>query len=342
MRLLESALYKADLLRAVGNSDLTKLDGKNIFITGGLGLIGSAIVDVLVTYNKIDKVYVGARSEKEFQVRFGGCQKVEYVYYDALKKINLDIKPDYIISGAGLASPELYTEKPVETILSNFDGVHALLDYSKNNRIQRLLYISSSEVYGNKKTEESFTEGDYGEVDIDNIRSSYTIAKRASEMLCKSYASEFGVDCVIVRPGHIYGPSAKKVDKRISSDFAFRAATGEQLVMKSSGLQKRSYCYSVDCAVQILTALLKGKKGQAYNIGHDEITTIRQMAKIYAEAGNVKLIIADPTENELKAFNPMSNSSLNNNKIKQLGYRNSFTVEEGLKHTVCILKELMG
>ena len=56
MRLLESALYKADLLRAVGNSDLTKLDGKNIFITGGLGLIGSAIVDVLVTYNKIYKV----------------------------------------------------------------------------------------------------------------------------------------------------------------------------------------------------------------------------------------------------------------------------------------------
>ena len=136
--------------------------------------------------------------------------------------------------------------------------------------------------------------------------------------------------------------SAKKADKRISSDFAFKAATGEKLVMKSSGLQKRSYCYSLDCAIQILTALLKGEKGQAYNIGHDEITTIRQMAKIYAEAGNVKLIIADPTENELKAFNPMNNSSLNNNRIKQLGYRDSFTVEEGLKHTVYILKELMG
>ena len=170
MRLLESTLYKADLLRAVENSDLTKLDGKKIFVTGGLGLIGSAIVDVLVTYNKIDKVYVGVRSEKEFQFRFGGCHKVEYVHYDALKKIDLDIKTDYIISGAGLASPELYTEKPVETILSNFDGVHALLNYSKNNGIQRLLYISSSEVYGNKKTVESFMEGDYGEVDIDNIR----------------------------------------------------------------------------------------------------------------------------------------------------------------------------
>ena len=95
MRLLESTLYKADLLRAVENSDLTKLDEKKLFVTGGLGLIGSAIVDVLVTYNKIDKVYVGARSEKEFQFRFGGCHKVEYVHYDALKKIDLNIKPDY-------------------------------------------------------------------------------------------------------------------------------------------------------------------------------------------------------------------------------------------------------
>ena len=49
-------------------------------------MIGSAIVDVFVMYNKIDKVYVGARSKEEFQFIFGGCNKVEYVYYDALKK----------------------------------------------------------------------------------------------------------------------------------------------------------------------------------------------------------------------------------------------------------------
>ena len=339
MRLLESALYKADLLRAVGNSDLTKLDGKNIFITGGLGLIGSAIVDVLVTYNKIDKVYVGARSEKEFQVRFGGCHKVEYVYYDALKKINLDIKPDYIISGAGLASPELYTEKPVETILSNFDGVHALLDYSKNNRIQRLLYISSSEVYGTKNTNEAFKEGIYGTINIDNIRSSYPVAKRSAEMLCNAYNTEYNLRTLIVRPGHIYGPSASKKDMRISSEFAFLSAEGKHLELKSSGLQKRSYCYSIDCAAQILTVLLKGEPGEAYNIGHDEITSIREMASFYAKAGNVKLIMQQPTSQELAAFNPMNNATLDNTKIKSLGYKNLFSVEEGCIHTVKILKE---
>lgn len=342
MKLLESVLYKDDLLKAISNTNLDKLNGKSIFITGGLGLIGSSIVDVLVMYGKVDKIYVGARSKKEFQARFGGFYSVEYVKYDALKNLDLDIHPDYIVLGAGLASPELYTTKPVETILSNFDGVHALLEYSKNNKVQRILYISSSEVYGNKKTEDSFREDAYGEVDINNIRSSYAIAKRASEMLCRAYSSEFGIDFVIVRPGHIYGPSARNTDKRISSDFAYKAATGQKLIMKSSGLQKRSYCYSVDCAIQILTALLKGEKGEAYNIGNDETITIRQMAKIYAEAGNVDLIIADPTENELKAFNPMNNSSLNNSKVKKIGYNDCFTVEEGLKHTVHILKELIG
>ena len=147
---------------------------------------------------------------------------------------------------------------------------------------------------------------------------------------------------MIVRPGHIFGPSAKKDDKRISSDFTFKAALGEKLEMKSSGLQKRSYCYSIDCAIQILTVLLKGKSGQAYNIGHDEITTIREMAKICAKAGNVELMVAHPTEEELRAFNPMNNSALDNTKVKKLGYRDVFSVKEGISHTVDILKEMMA
>ncbi len=112
--------------------------------------------------------------------------------------------------------------------------------------------------------------------------------------------------------------------------------------MKSSGMQKRSYCYSLDCAAQILTVLLKGESGQTYNIGHDEITTIREMAKIYAKAGNVELTVAKSTESEIKAFNPMNNSSLDNSKVKELGYKDTFTVEKGLTHTVRILREILG
>lgn len=340
MRLLDSKKYIYDLKKAVDRNNLSGLHGKTFFVTGGFGLICSTVIDVLLTCGKTGKIYVGARNIEQFKDRFGNLDNVDYVAYDALQKPNLEIAPDYIICGAGLASPELYTQKPVETILSNFDGLHNLLEFAKQNSVERLLYISSSEVYGKKDTSESFIEGVYGKVDIDNIRSSYPIAKRASELLCKAYCTEYNVNSVIARPGHIYGPSAKRNDKRISSDFAYKAANGENLVMKSDGSQKRSYCYSIDCAIQILTVLQAGKCGEAYNIGHDEVTTIRKMAEITAKAGQVKLLMELPSDIEEKSFNPMNNSALDNSKIKKLGYRDTFTVEEGLTHTVEILKEL--
>lgn len=340
MRLLDSTQYINDLRKAAKNINLDVIENKTFFITGGLGLIASTIADVLVA-NSRTIVYIGARSEQRFQERFGGCENVKFIKYDALGNLDLSIRPDYIIHGAGLASPELYTEMPVETVLSNLNGVHALLEFVRQKGTGRLLYISSSEVYGKKANENSFVEGEYGEIDIDNIRSSYSIAKRASEILCRAYTSEYNVDTIIVRPGHVYGPSASKADKRLSSDFAYKAAAGENLEMKSSGLQKRSYCYSVDCAIQILTVLISGKSGEAYNIGNDSVTTIKKMAELYAKAGNVKLTTTEATETELKAFNPMNNSSLDNRKIRALGYKDTFSVEEGVKHTVEILKEIM-
>lgn len=340
MRLLESEKYIHDLKKAIDRTDLSLLNGKTFFITGGLGLICSAVIDILLTYKKTGKIYVGARNVEQFNKRFGKLDKVIYIEYDALKKLKLEIIPDYIICGASLANPELYIKKPVETILSNFDGVQALLEFSKLNNIKRLLYISSSEVYGKKDTMNSFKEESYGVVNIDDIRSSYSIAKRASEMLCKSYCIEYDIDVVIVRPGHIYGPSAKRSDKRIASEFIYKAAMGKNLIMKSDGFQKRSYCYTIDCAIQILTALQKGKCGEAYNIGHDEVTTIRKMAQIIANAGKVDLLFELPSDIEKQSFNPMNNSALCNNKIKKLGYRDIFTVEEGLTHTVEILKEI--
>lgn len=287
------------------------------------------------------RVYIADINKDYFGIRYGDYPSIEYINYDAIKALEFDISLDYIVHGAGLSSLELFMEKPVETMLSNFNGVLNLLEYSKIHNVRRMLYISSSEVYGRKDIIDAFCEDQFGAVDINSIRSSYSEAKRASEVLCKSYSSEYGVDTVIVRPGHIYGPTASPRDKRVSSEFAYLSAQGKDLEMKSLGLQKRSYCYSLDCAAAILTVLMKGEKGESYNIGHDEVTSIRQMAKILAEAGSVQLHIDEPSEDNLKRFNPMENSSLNNEKVKAIGYKDSFTVKEGLSNTVKILSELL-
>lgn len=342
--LLTNDMYFNDICKILEVFDFEILKNKSVLITGGLGLICSSVVDVLIAYNeKYDaniKIYLADITDNGFESRYGEYSFVKYISYDATKQINFDFEADFIIHGAGIASPELYVAKPVETMLSNFNGVLNLLEHARKHTTKRMLYISSSEVYGTKDTADAFEEDKFGSVNINAIRSSYSEAKRASEVLCKSYSSEYGVDTVIVRPGHIYGPTASPRDKRISSEFAYLAAKGKTLEMKSLGLQRRSYCYSLDCAAAILISLTKGEKGESYNIGHNEVTSIREMAQILAMAGNVELKINTPTKEDLKQFNPMDNSSLNNEKIKAIGYKDTFSVKEGLTHTVKILKDM--
>ena len=342
--ILENKTYLSDLERAIANIDLSALKGKKIIVTGGLGLICSAVVDILHVYN-IKKnanvsIYVADINKDFFQVRYAKYDDIHFLDYNALLPVNFDLSADYIIHGAGLASPELFMNKPVETMVSNFNGLQNLLEYAKSVGAKRMLYISSSEVYGTKTSDDSFIEDVFGSCDINSVRASYSEAKRASEVLCRSYSSEFNVETVIVRPGHIYGPTASIRDQRVSSAFAFKAAQGEDLELKSSGLTIRSYCYSLDCAVAILYALLFGKTGESYNIGHEEKTSIKEMASIYAEAGKVKLSYVEPTEEERLSFNPMNNSTLSNDKIKAIGYKDTFSVKEGLAHTVEIIKDL--
>ncbi len=105
--------------------------------------------------------------------------------------------------------------------------------------------------------------------------------------------------------------------------------------MKSSGLQKKSYCYSIDATAAILTVLSKGKNGEAYNICTSEVLTIKEMAEVCTQAGNVTLTYIEPTKEELYTFNPMDNSSLSFERLEKHGFCGKFKVKEALQHTVC-------
>ena len=131
----------------------------------------------------------------------------------------------------------------------------------------------------------------------------------------------FGVKTVIVRPGHIYGPSAKESDKRVSSLFVRKAIEGENIVMKSNGTQIRSYTYSLDCAIAILFSMAFGTPGQAYNISNvNSIITIKEMAETIARATNTKVLYDIATSKETANFNPMENASLDSQKLEKLGW----------------------
>lgn len=345
MNLRCSQLYIDDLHRVLDKGILDFLKNKKLLITGGTGLIGSAVVDLCIEANIYQKsnitVYLAVRDKEKAKKRFEDGVGLVAIDYDALKPFKFNEKVDYILHCASNASPTLYIEHAVETMCINFQGLNSILEYAAKYKNCRVVYVSSSEIYGKKAVDEPFVENDYGYIDLLNERSSYSNSKRTCETLCKAYCSEYGVDSVIVRPGHVYGPSAAEIDERVSSIFAYRAAKGENLNLKSSGLQLRSYMYSIDCASAIFKVMEVGKIAEAYNICNDEIISLKDMALYLAKAGNVKLNYKQPTREEITAFNPMNNSSLNGMKLKKLGYVPCFSVREGLNHTVKILRTLI-
>ena len=328
--------------------ELDVLAGKSLMITGAAGLVCSAIVDIIFRYNdthdKKIQVLAAGRWPEEMSGRFGDLVNRDdftFVVYDASRTDNvIGVHSDYIIHGASNASPNMIVKEPVETMMSNFLGMKYLLDYAKEQGTKRILYISSSEVYGEKEGSEPYKEGQYGYIDLLKARNSYSVGKRAAETLCASYADEYGVESVIVRPGHIYGPTASPFDNRVASAWSYSVAKGEDIVMKSDGAQIRSYCYCLDCASAMLKVLLCGENCHAYNISNpDSIISIKQMVEILVKSAGVNLRMELPTEEERKGFNPMSNSSLESTSLISLGWRGCFDAESGFGHTVQILKE---
>ena len=327
--------------------DHQELYGHSFFISGGTGMIGSSLIEVLLEMNRKYQarisIVAGVRDTDKAKERFlqtSDWEGLSFVQYDALSDFQLDFDPDFIIHGAGNAHPSFFVTEPVETMISQLNGLNVLLKAAAERKgIRRVLYISSGEVYGRKNDEFPYSEENYSYVDILNPRASYPSAKRAGETLCAAYGNEYGVDTVIVRPGHIYGPGITDSDSRASAVFSRNARNSEPIIMKSSGLQKRSYMYSLDCVSAILTVLVKGEKGQAYNLSNPaSVVTIREMAEAFAKAGSVEILYEDPSDQEVLGYNLMDHSILNSEKLRSLGWKGCFDLEKGTAATLRYLK----
>lgn len=335
--------YMDDLTKIQGAiPSLEKLKKSSFLITGATGLVCSAIVDFLLNLNDTcqvrNTVYLTARSRQKAEERFGERMDrpdVVFLEYDALEEVSWDFDVDYIIHGASPANPVLYNKHPVETMLTNFIGMNNLLLYARKHEVKRTLFVSSSEVYGKKNGAEPYGDNEYGYVDILDPRACYPCAKRACETLCVSYQTEYALDTVVVRLGHVYGPTATREDKRASSQFFFDVLEGNDIIMKSSGAQLRSYIYVPDCVSAIITVLINGKPGSAYNISNPvSIVTIRELAEQIARSSGTRIVFEYPSDEERKGYNLMDNSSLDSANLLLLGWQGMFSLSDGVKHTL--------
>jgi nucleoside-diphosphate-sugar epimerase len=331
--------YKDDL-KKVASLDLPweKLDGCNILVTGATGLIGSCLVEALLSHKGGSyQVYASGRNEERAFRRFldfKDCSNFHFFRYDVTEPLQSDIEFHYIIDAASNASPNFFATKPVEVIKSNIEGVSHLLDYGMEHNLRRFLYISTGEVYGEGDGRE-FTEDYSGYVDCTKPRSCYPSSKRAAETLCASYIAEYQANIVIARPGHVYGPHFTESDNRVYAQFIRNILNDEDIVLKSKGEAFRSWTFVVDCASALLYILLKGGSGEAYNIADDlSNITIRELAEIIAEIGHKQVIFDIPSDAKKGRTNPITKSIFSNQKLKELGWNVKGSLREYLQATI--------
>ena len=355
MNLYYSKMYMSDLDYVIEHAEdvLNGFRNKSVLIIGARGLVCSAIADILFRYNeKKDAnthLYLAGRSIEALKERFSKYSKskdCDFISFDSnisgdlIGKLPDDIS--YIIDGIGPSAPGDIKAYPVDSLCNNVLLLKDLLTYADSRHSLGMLYISSSEIYGTSKKGGPFKEDDYGYVDILNPRSSYSSGKRACENLCACFAG--AVRTIIARPGHVYGPTARMDDDHIATSFAYEAAMGHDLKMNTEGLQLRSYCYMLDCASAMLTILIRGKSGDAYNISNPEsVLTLRNMMDYIARAGNVSLTVGntDGHIHDHKMDNPMPDSSLVSDKLIKLGWKGLFNACDGADHTIRIIKQSM-
>lgn len=348
---IKHEIYSADIA-GIANENLPweKLAGKNLLLTGATGLIGTVLVDVLMKKNLDDKlnvtVFAAGRNEKIARERFAdylGNKNFKFVKLDVNEPIEFDSPVDFIIHAASNTHPRLYSTDPVGTMTANILGTHNLLEFGRKKKISRVVFVSSVEIYGKVlNADDLFDESYCGYINCNTVRAGYPEAKRAGEALCQAYISQHGLDVVIARPCRIYGPTMRLDDSKAMSEFIMNGVRGEDIVLKSQGLPRFSYCYGADCANGILYCLLNGKCGEAYNVADSsEILSLREIAEYISSLANKKVVFELPDEIQARGFSVAPAAILTNDKLRTLGWSPKDDTRSGVKKTVEILKSIV-
>jgi len=348
---IKHEIYAADVA-SVANENLPweKLAGKNLLLTGATGLIGTLIIDVLMKKNRDEnlnvKIFAAGRNEKVAAERFSdyfGDKNFSFVKLDVNEPIKDDFKVDFIIHAASNSQNKLFASDPVNTIMANILGSYNLLEFGVKSKVERFVFVSSGDSYGKPLNEDDVFDENYcGYINPNTLRAGYPEAKRAGEALCQAYISKYNLDVVIARPCRIYGPTMRLDDSKAMSEFIMNGVRGEDIVLKSQGLPRFSYCYGADCVSGIFYCLLKGQCGEAYNVSDSsEILSLREIAEYVSSLAGKKVIFELPSELQAKGFLKVLKVVLSNDKLRALGWTPKDDTRSGVKKTVEILKSIV-
>jgi len=322
-------------------SSIKKMYGKTVLITGAAGFLGRYFMSLLTYSNRLsnekpitiialDNYITSGKPSGNNILR--DDENVEWIVGDASIGSQLPNKFDYIIHTAGIASPEHYRANPLLTIDVTINVTKSLLERAKTDD-SRMLFFSSSEIYGDPFPEFVPTKEDYrGNVSTRGPRACYDESKRLGETLCWIYQTYFNVHVCVARPFNVYGPGMMPKDYRVLPNFATQLAKKESLKVYGSGKQTRTFCYISDAIIGFMKILLDSKIPDVFNVGNPtpEVSMI-ELTEI------IKRVIKDDFKVALIDYPSTYPADEPNRRCpditrisENLGFQPKVTIEEGL------------
>ena len=311
---------------------------KKVIVTGGLGFIGSNLIDLLIKKNffviNIDKA---TYSSSHYNVKeFKNSKKYKFVKLDIknkkLKDIFIKYKPDGIFNLAAETHVDRSIDNPDSFIQSNIVGVYNLLEsfkkFSKSNK-SKLIHISTDEVYGDILSGRSSEEYPY------KPSSPYAASKAASDHLVSSYVRTYNLNAVVTNCSNNYGP--RQHPEKLIPKLIYNILNNRPLPIYGKGTNSREWIYVIDHCEALIKVFLKGKKGHFYNIGSNKNLNNLEVTKKLLEEAKHLISLGNKVQIKFVKDRPGHDLryALNSNKIKsELGWLPKTNFSKGIKLTL--------
>ena len=328
-----------------------KMAGKSVMLSGATGLLGSFLIDVILEKNVYDglncTVYALSRNEQKARERFSKFadnSSLVFIPYDVKEPFTKDDlgTVDYVLHLASNTHPMQYSTDPIGTITTNMIGLQNMLEFAVNHHAIRFAFASSNEIYGENRGDTEFFDESYcGYINCNTMRAGYPESKRCGEALCQAYKAQKGLDVVIPRFTRSYGPTMLMNDTKAISQFIRKGIEGEDIVLKSAGTQYYSYQYMADSVSGLLTILLCGENGEAYNIADkNSDITLCDLAAIIAGINGKNVVFELPDAVEAAGYSTATKARLDGRKLNKLGWKPRYDIQTGMARTITILRQL--
>jgi nucleoside-diphosphate-sugar epimerase len=327
--------FEADTKDAISDANIPWecLRGRTALVTGATGLVGGALARILSAANTKHgpglRIVAHGRNKDKGESLARDCG-AEFVAGDIRRTETAESiaciadKIDFVFHCAAVTKSADMAARPADVAETEVFGARNTLKLALERHCQGFVYLSSMEVYGRTDLPE-VREGDLGRIDLSNPRACYPESKRFCETLCAAYAAQHGLSAKIARLAQTFGAGTPKDDARVFAAFARSALAGENIVLRTEGKSRGNYCYTADTVRGLLTILLKGKDGEAYNVANPAASaTIREMAELVANGicgGRIKAVVNVPEDIQKYGYAPETSHRLNADKLMSLGWK---------------------